>query len=360
MFRCDACAVLMPNKAGTVKQHNEGKRHASVRFYGDADAGPVRRIEFRSPDGKLIRSFRPHEVTDSAAAASRAARELVRRKLLVHTGVAWQNKVWLMLNPEALCGAVLQLDAALQGQLESAECVPPHRAMIDGGCEVSAHFLLALAERLGRGADPSPSGVRPGIRKQADSCVHAELPGYDLTLALADREGTLAEMCMVAALDALFCALGSQHPHWRCGGGSPLGLTIRVGAAVRERRHAAQLTQSLCSVLALPSTPLGLRSLHLHASGPAWRAEDAHRIVGASASRWRACSVSVLLGTHSRAGAGSPFRRLPWVLIRMILDAARPGCTSHVVVKLADEPPAAVSSHASAFGADLAFIASLC
>jgi hypothetical protein len=376
MFRYDACAVLMPNKAGTVKQHNEGKRHASVRFYGDADAGPVRRIEFRSPDGELIRSLRPYEVADSAAAASRAARELVRRKLLVHTGVAWQNKVWTMLNPEALCCAVLQLDSALHGQPESAEGGPSHRGMIEGKCEVSAHFLLAVAERLGRGAGPACFGVHPCVGKQANSCEngHGEPPGseatvrgsHEVTLALADRGGTLAEMCIVVALDALFCALGSQQPHRRrgsapsVGAGNPLALTIRVGAAVRERRHAAELTKSLCSVLALPSAPLLLRSLHLHASGPAWRAEDAHVIVGASASRWRACATSILLGTHSRAGAVSPFRRLPSVLVRIILDTARPGCTTEVVVELADEPPAAVSSNATSLGADLAFIASLC
>lgn len=372
MYRCEACGVLIPNKAGTLKQHHEGKRHASVRFYGDVDAGPVRRIEFRSPGGELIRSLRPHEVTDSAAAASRAARELVRRKLLVHAGVAWQNKVWLMLTPEALCGAVLQLDAALRGQPERAEGGLPHRAMIQGECEVSAHFLLAVAERLGRGASPAPSG--PGFRQPANSCSgrHGELwelgPDdlHGLTMHLADRAGTLAELCMVAALDALFCALGSPRPNHAFGaapslsGGGPLSLTVRVGAAVRERRHAVQLIKSLCSVLSLPSTPLGLRSLHLHVHGPAWRTEDAHSIVGAAASQWRACAVSILLGTHSRAGAGSPFRRLPSVLVRMILDAARPSCESRVVVSAGDEPPAAVGAHAHAGGADLAFIASLC
>jgi len=158
MYWCDACGVGVPNQAGTVKQHNEGKRHASMRFYGRADAGPVHRIEVRAPGGELLETLRPHEVDGATATASRDARELVRRKLLVHTGVAFQNQAWGVLTPEALCTAVLQLEAAIYGPREgSEEDGPTYKTMLEGHCGVSAHFLLAVAERLDGGAGAAGS-----------------------------------------------------------------------------------------------------------------------------------------------------------------------------------------------------------
>lgn len=418
MLWCDVCGVALAKRPGALKQHNEGKRHAAMRFYGDADAGPVRRIEVRGPGGELAEALRPHEVSDAAAAAAAAAREMVRCKLLVHTGVVWQNKVWAMLNPEALCGAVLQLDAALLDAalwgLEDAAAgpAPTFASMIRGESAVSACFVLALAERVSRGAgDILVDGHARSARSlvaagsaaptlsldeiaRALRAMRAELsddtPAWSVELRLAEREGELAEMSVAAALDAFAAALGSlgslgptgggagggaRHP--RVWGGSELprqgewsgaseraaprrlSLSLHLGRAVRQRRHAAVITRTLCAALACPATALGLRALRLDAAGDAWRAADEEAILAAAAAPWRAAAAAVLLGTHCRAGERSPLRTLPLALVRLVLEFARPLCEARVQVALRlfeppDGPPAVEG------GADLDFVASLC
>lgn len=357
-----------------------------MRFYGHHEAGPVRNIELRNPSGEVIRSLRPHEVPETASNATRAARDLIRRKLVVHTGVAWQNKAWALFTPEILCGAVLQLDAALRqaplsGQGRRAEAVngssESHRKMVEGGCEVSSLFILAVAQRLSHGVNallsPTSDAAVPALsRGVEDMIVHDSMETetvlpmeyVNLDLVLAERNGMLAEMCMVAAVDALFHSLSNLH------GGPPeasacsehcpgerkrLTLRLRMGRVVRERRHAAQLTKSLCAVLAIPSTPLGLRSLHLEAATDAWRAEDAAAIHLASTSAWRACAMAVLVGARDTR---SPFYYLPSAIVRLILEITRLSSTCDVNFVINCEQAHHESSRNTTTGMDLAFVAS--
>ena len=80
----------------------------------------------------------------------------------------------------------------------------------------------------------------------------------------------------------------------------------------------------------------------------------------AAASR-RARVVSLLLGSHPRAGAGSPLSRLPLVLLRVIAEKA--GLAGRlpitVLIDPAAAPAAAPPPAAHNPGADLAAIAAL-
>ena len=414
MWFCEACSVSVPRNPGALKQHLEGKRHAAMRFYGDPTAA-VRRIELRNPgpSQSLELALRPHEVSDAAAAATCEARALVRKRLVVHTGVAYQNQAWALLTPEALCGGVLQLEAAISARalpcvecLDRAQCAcdtfEAHCArLLSGGAPASPLFLLALAQRLGGGGGGGRGGGggdrggggggRPSVRPARPSSSAgpslaarvAALPhcsretsggaGERLVVAVAARSGVLAEMVLVTALDALCAALPRaahsvplRRPSAASlggGGGVPppggrLDLTLRLGGAVCSRRHAAQLLKTLGGALRAASTPLGVRRVRLEVRGDAWREEDGRALAAAAAAHWWATARSVLLGTHERVGAASPLRRLPLALVRSILEAARPQC--EVAAELvAEAGPAPSEPRAGAGGADLDFVASL-
>ena len=315
--RCAHCDVFVP--AGKMQQHVQGKRHLSMLWYG-RDGHRVRDIELYRLDGTLERRFRPFDVPERTVEAVRRARAAVTAPILVaHSGVVLFDRVRRCFDPELLCVAEMRTQKEWE-VIGTYRCWHPLRTL------QSPPELACIANQVRSGQGPC-----------------------SLNIVYIHDTDEIGQLALSFALHALTDALGaSREAH---------EALLSIGEELRERRLATQLIDGLRRAIdrnpALALTFIGY--------GGAWRAEDAQTLLDAAVASRRARVVSLLLGSHPRAGAGSPLSRLPLVLIRMIAERARLAgpLPIQVTIDPGAAPAAAPPAAAHNPGADLAAIAAL-
>ena len=315
--RCTHCDVFVP--AGKMQQHVQGKRHLSMLWYGE-DGHRVRDIELYHRDGTLERRFRPFDVPERTVKAVRRARAAVTAPILVaHSGMVLFDRVCKWFEPERLCVAEMRT----QNQWHVLEDRNVLASPVPG---TGASQLACIASR-----------------------VHSSQIRCSINLRIMRPADEIGQLALSFALHALADALGASNAsHY---------VLLSLGEALSERRLVTQLVDGLRRAVSR-NPELGLL---LNATGGAWRAEDAETIHAAAVASRRARVVSLLLGSHARAGADSPIRRLPLVLLRMIAEKA--GLAGRLPVDISIDPGAAPAAAPPAAahnpGADLAAIAAL-
>ena len=320
--RCAHCDVFVP--AGKMQQHVQGKRHLSMLWYGE-DGHRVRDIELWR-DGTLERRFRPFDVPERTVEAVRRARAAVTAPILVaHSGVVLFDRVCKCFDPELLCVAEMRTQKRWKVCPIGDRC---YRTIT----EVRSPLEFAC--------------IANEIRSEQGPCSLV-LP---FSAIIANSDDEIGQLALSFALHALTDALGAHR--------EPHAVTLVIGSSLQERRLATQLVDGLRRVI--DRNP-ALEMLFFSAAGGAWRAEDAATLLDAAVASRRARVVSLLLGSHARAGADSPIRRLPLVLLRMIAEKA--GLAGRLPVDISIDPgaaPAAAPAPAAHNpGADLAAIAAL-
>ena len=351
MRRCELCGTSVP--VSGWQQHVHGRRHQSMRFYGQPDhlvldlslADPV---QPQYPRPTNIR-MRPVDVPERIVACARRARELVitSRVLVAHTGLALFDKACQYLSPECICTCLYQFDKQDAMHRER----PLLRADVDLTDPLStANPAATVAAAAALIACNSLSAGAPRELHEIELLVRSPL---------ADLEN---DPVREAALAAALTAFAEALPHLRAGRQQ---VTMRLPGVV-QRRHVVLIVRALERAL-FAST--GLSELILLQAG-ILRDEDIARLSDASWRGWHARELCVLRGTH--AHGDSPLRLLPEHIVRHILDLAAETCRVRLHIDLghggqqaqagaassaaAPQPVPPPASHA---GADLAFVANL-
>ena len=311
---CDTCECSVPENSW--RQHERGKRHNTLRFYGaNAHANTiVGNVVQRNAIGEVVRTLRPHEVSDAVATFFRRMREIALVDLVAHTGVAHFDQALTSFRPEKMLPAVIGM---VQKERDNrAAGVPVERLetesiILDGYDKMSTQANASL----------EPDYVQAAIA--AALVVHNNLTGSpapplrQVGLNLYARTGMghvhdlREEMVLSTALGAFARAIGGAQ-----GKRSALRVALNMGGRLRERRLVALLVHRLAASLAKATM---LAQLDLRAAPGVLRSEDLARLEEAAARSWHARERTVLMGTHVRS-SGSPFRLLPAALVRQVLD----------------------------------------
>ena len=337
---CTICGCRAPDR----KQHEQGRKHLSRRFYGGDGSivFSIRDLQIEEGPDRPPRRVRPADVPDVHVQAAHAARGLVLPLVVRHSGVQLHQHSCAAFDPEPICEASIRLQDGWPLRWTRAYVA------LEG---TSPATVLCVAERLARMSPGAASSEGPS----------ASAPAAQLRLEIATAEpGGHTEMITGTALDIFAARTSSALEALAASLASVRGPLVRLrlvlDAALRPRWQAALVVKALRASLMQATT---LCELDVAARGTGLRQTDVDELVDAARRGWRRRALAFLMGGHARLGAEGPIRLLPGALLQSILEFAEADGATRVTVALHAAPPPAAAAPPPVPGGDLAMIAGM-
>ncbi|KAJ1640067.1 hypothetical protein T492DRAFT_933115 [Pavlovales sp. CCMP2436] len=311
---CAVCRSEWPAELGSLDTHLRGRRHKenvlSDAFYGEPGHA-LTKLGFDEVDGPI------RALPAALAERARGIWSLISGSpaaLVSLAGIDRYQRVLDLLAPERLaCAAVrLSLEAGEAADRSSWRCDLRSPAGV-------AYVACVLERRLspaaldGRGALPSGAGELALAELTLGWPREYNSAGNGSAGRSAERYFAFAHACALIgrALCSSGCVAHTVRIRVRSDGKCP-------GALEGMGRVAQRLVSTIGMALGTPTGLRHARRVELLLPPPLLRPEMQKLLDEANAASFDARVLALLLGTHARAGAESPLRMLPQVVLEIL------------------------------------------